>query len=136
MSKIYGTPVVTPISPAIIGGGGGANGKSAYELAIEEGFEGTLTEWLESLEGKPGPAGPQGPEGPRGQDGQSGNDGRDGKDGKSGYEMVATDPNNDGNIVLEYRGEIPEGSIGGGLTAEEVQAMIDAALGGIENGTY
>ena len=24
----------------------------------------------------------------------------------------------------------------GGLTAEQVQAMIDAALGGIENGTY
>lgn len=58
MSKIYGTPVVTPISPAIIGGGGGANGKSAYELAVSEGFEGTLTEWLESLHGGPGPKGP------------------------------------------------------------------------------
>lgn len=48
--------------------------------------------------------------------------------GGQGYAMVATDPNNDGNIVLEYRGEIPEGSVGGGLTAEQVQAMIDAAL--------
>ena len=114
MSKIYGTPVVTPISPAIIGGGGGANGKSAYELAIEEGFEGTLTEWLESLEGKPGPAGPQGPEGPRGQDGQSG---KDGVDGKSGYEMVATDPNNDGHIVLQYVGELPTQEL---PSAEEV----------------
>ena len=47
--------------------------------------------------------------------------------GGQSYVMVATDPNNDGNIILEYRGEIPEGSVGG-LTAEQVQAMIDAAL--------
>ncbi len=84
MSKIYGIPVATPIPPG--GTGGGANGKSAYELAVAEGFEGTLTEWLESLEGKPGP------EGPRGLQGQP------------GYGMVATDPNNDGNIVLSYEG--------------------------------
>ena len=25
------------------------NGKSAYELAVQEGFEGTISEWLESL---------------------------------------------------------------------------------------
>jgi hypothetical protein len=25
------------------------NGKSAYELAVQEGFEGTIAEWLESL---------------------------------------------------------------------------------------
>ena len=25
------------------------NGKSAYELAVEEGFEGTISEWLDSL---------------------------------------------------------------------------------------
>ena len=27
------------------------NGKSAYELAVQEGFEGTISEWLESLKG-------------------------------------------------------------------------------------
>lgn len=50
MSKIYGIPVATPIKP---GGssGTGANGKSAYELAVEYGFEGTEEEWLESLKG-------------------------------------------------------------------------------------
>lgn len=37
----------------------GADGKSAYEIAVENGFEGTETEWLESL---------------RGQDGQNGSD--------------------------------------------------------------
>lgn len=30
----------------------GKDGKSAYELAVEAGFEGTLEEWLKSLEGK------------------------------------------------------------------------------------
>ncbi len=29
-------------------------GKSAYEIAVEQGFEGTEAEWLESLKGEPG----------------------------------------------------------------------------------
>ena len=40
------------------------SGKSAYQLAQENGFSGTLQEWLDSLVG---PVGPQGPEGPPGQ---------------------------------------------------------------------
>ena len=32
----------------------GAEGKSAYELAVENGFEGTVEEWLESLKGTNG----------------------------------------------------------------------------------
>lgn len=32
-------------------GGGGADGLSAYEIAVKNGFEGTETEWLESLNG-------------------------------------------------------------------------------------
>ena len=32
----------------------GADGKSAYELAVENGFTGTLDEWLESLKGSDG----------------------------------------------------------------------------------
>jgi hypothetical protein len=35
-------------------GGSGADGKSAYEIAVENGFKGTEQEWLESLEGKDG----------------------------------------------------------------------------------
>lgn len=30
----------------------GANGMSAYEIAVAEGFDGTIDEWLESLKGK------------------------------------------------------------------------------------
>ena len=35
-------------------------GKSAYELAVEEGYEGSLEEWLESLKGTKGPQGEPG----------------------------------------------------------------------------
>ena len=50
------------------GGGTGKNGKSAYELAVENGFSGTVDEWLESLKGQPG------------KDGINGADGKDGAD--------------------------------------------------------
>jgi len=36
----------------------GVDGKSAYEIALENGFEGTEEEWLESLVGPEGPQGP------------------------------------------------------------------------------
>lgn len=46
----------------------GPEGKSAYDLAVENGFEGTMEEWIESLKGEIGPRGPEGPQGPPGQD--------------------------------------------------------------------
>lgn len=46
-----------------INGKDGTNGQSAYELAVENGFKGSLTEWLDSLVG---------------EDGKNGNDGKDG----------------------------------------------------------
>lgn len=39
------------------GGGTGADGKSAYEVAAANGFEGSVAEWLDSLQGEPGPQG-------------------------------------------------------------------------------
>ena len=36
------------------GGGSGTAGKSAYEIAVDNGFVGTETEWLESLKGAKG----------------------------------------------------------------------------------
>lgn len=50
------------------GGGTEKNGKSAYEIAVENGFNGTESEWLESLKGQPG------------KDGINGADGKDGAD--------------------------------------------------------
>lgn len=78
------------------------NGKSAYEIAVENGFEGTEQEWLESLKGEQGEkgdkgdtgekgdkgdkgdTGAQGPAGEDGQDGAAGEDGKDGADGAPG----------------------------------------------------
>lgn len=34
------------------GSGSGEPGKSAYDIAVENGFEGTQEEWLDSLKGK------------------------------------------------------------------------------------
>ena len=59
----------------------GKDGKSAYEIAVEHGFVGTETEWLESLKGVDGK---DGVNGKNGCDGRNGVDGLPGKDGKSG----------------------------------------------------
>ena len=57
----------------------GKDGKSAYEIALENGFVGTETEWLESLKGL------DGKDGINGKDGSDGQDGINGADGKSAY---------------------------------------------------
>ena len=62
----------------------GENGLSAYELAVQNGFTGTLTEWLESLKGADGKDGTNGVDGKDGADGVNGKDGTDGKDGRDG----------------------------------------------------
>ena len=74
-------------------GANGKDGRSAYEIAIENGFVGTAAEWLESLKGKDGIDGKDGKDGAdglpgkdgtNGKDGLPGKDGRDGRDGKDG----------------------------------------------------
>lgn len=62
----------------------GQNGLSAYELAVQEGFAGTLAEWLVSLKGADGKDGTDGKDGVNGNDGTNGIDGKDGADGKNG----------------------------------------------------
>ena len=69
----------------------GPQGKSAYQIAVENGFIGNESEWLESLQGapgQPGVAGPQGPQGEQGIQGPKGNDGQQGINGKSAYEVA------------------------------------------------
>ena len=62
----------------------GPAGKSAYEIALKNGFEGTEPEWLESLQGETGPAGPQGETGPAGPQGETGPAGPQGETGPAG----------------------------------------------------
>lgn len=54
---------VGPEGPA---GAIGPQGKSAYQVAQEEGYIGSVTDWLSSLKGADGPAGPKGEPGPAG----------------------------------------------------------------------
>lgn len=99
-------------------GGAGADGKSAYEIAVENGFEGDEAAWLASLkgaDGKPGADGTPGANGKdgttptigsngnwylgttdtgkpsRGEQGTPGKDGTDGKDGASGKDGAGMD---------------------------------------------
>lgn len=53
----------------------GGNGKSAFEIAVENGFVGTEAEWLVSLKGKDGANGRDGAVGPQGEQGPPGKDG-------------------------------------------------------------
>ncbi|WP_242883639.1 YadA-like family protein [Stenotrophomonas maltophilia] len=82
-----GTPTPGPVGPpgtpgrdGVDGetgspGQNGTDGRSAYEVAVGEGFTGTQQEWLESLNGRDGA---KGDKGDRGETGLAGKDGIDG----------------------------------------------------------
>lgn len=59
-------------------------GYSAYNIAVMEGYEGTIDEWLESLIGPKGDKGDQGDPGPQGKKGDTGLPGSDGEIGPKG----------------------------------------------------
>ena len=81
-------------------GANGKDGSSAYEIAIENGFVGTVSEWLESLKGRDGIDGKDGLPGKDGKDGadglpgKDGTNGKDGKDGRNGKDGVSPDLTN------------------------------------------
>lgn len=62
----------------------GKDGKSAYEIAKDNGFIGTEAEWLASLKGKDGAKGEAGPQGPQGIQGIQGLPGEKGLKGDIG----------------------------------------------------
>lgn len=68
----------------------GADGKSAYQIAVDNGYPDTEQAWLASLKGdkgdtgEPGAAGEKGEPGEKGDTGAAGKDGRDGTDGAAG----------------------------------------------------
>lgn len=82
----------------------GPKGASAYEIAVDNGFEGSETEWLASLKGEkgtdgrmgvdgpPGPKGDPGPQGPTGATGPQGDVGPAGPAGDPGVYIGTTPP--------------------------------------------
>ena len=74
----------TPEQLIALKGKDGINGKSAYQLAIDDGFVGTEAEWIASLKGETGPVGPIGPQGKTGETGATGATGPQGERGEVG----------------------------------------------------
>lgn len=72
--------------PAQAPGGGttGTPGESAYEIAVDQGFTGTVTQWLTSLIGPAGPTGATGTAGATGATGATGPNGDTGATGPAG----------------------------------------------------
>lgn len=78
----------------------GENGKSAYEVVVENGYSRTEQEWLASLKGEPGQQGEKGEPGEKGnpgkpgkqgipgEKGEPGRNGKDGSDGLSAYKIT------------------------------------------------
>ena len=57
----------------------GTDGKSVYQIAVEQGYQGSESDWLSSLKGD---------KGEKGNTGAKGNPGQDGTDGKSAYAIA------------------------------------------------
>ena len=70
------TEIKDEITQKVQVGAKGEDGKSAYQIALDEGFEGTEAEWLASLKGKDGKDGINGTDGKPGKDGTNGVDGK------------------------------------------------------------
>lgn len=77
-----------------LSGAQGIQGLSAYQVAVQHGFEGTEAEWLISLKGEKGETGPKGDKGDTGEKGEKGDPGSDASVTKQNVEAVLT-----GNIT-------------------------------------
>ena len=72
LSAAIDPAVIRQIVEAYIVEHGIADGKSAYEIAVEHGYEGTEAQWLDSLHGLPGAKGDKGDKGDKGERGIKG----------------------------------------------------------------
>lgn len=79
-----------------------AQAKNAYQIAVENGFIGTESEWLESLKGEKGADGINGKDGKDGINGTDGKNGIDGQDGADGRGITSSEINANGELILTY----------------------------------
>ena len=77
-------------------GSRGAAGKSAYEVALQNGFTGTEADWLTSLKGQKGDTGAKGERGEKGEPGEKGERGEKGDPGEKGEKGDAGTPGKNG----------------------------------------
>lgn len=115
-----------PQGPQGPAGQTGADGRSAYQVAVDDGFVGTQTEWLESLQGA---------------------DGQDGQDGAGGSNVVAGDniaveTNDDGtqtvslsdNIQLSDQGSVQVGATTVNANGVSIEGGPSMTVNGIDAG--
>ena len=76
----------------------GTDGKSAYLIAVEQGYQGSESDWLSSLKGD---------KGEKGNTGAKGNPGQDGAEGKSAYAIAVEHgyENSEDEWLLSLKGE-------------------------------
>ena len=82
----------------------GQDGKSAYDIAVDNGFEGTEQEWLASLKGEDGQQGQEGPAGQDGAPGRDGINGQDGAPGQDGHTPIITATKSNGVTTIKSDG--------------------------------
>lgn len=118
----------------ILAVGEGADGASAYEVAVANGFVGTEAEWLESLVGPAGADGDTGPAGADGATGPQGPAGADGAPGADGADGVGVPPGGSTGQVLskasatDYDTEWVTAGTGGGFVARTTTSHTTASL--------
>lgn len=113
-------------------GGTGADGKSAYQVAVDNGFVGTEAEWLASLVGADG------------ADGTNGVDGADGIDGQNailGFVLSCCGKPAENEIVVVAEAPYAFTALAGNCSAKAVTAATASAVftimnGAVEVGTF
>lgn len=101
----------------------GADGLSAYEVALTNGFRGNEKAWLDSLKGQTGAQGPSGQNGSDGADGTSGSGG--GSLVKAGTNVAVTE-NEDGTQTVSVNDHVQlsdAGSVSVGATTVDGQGI-------------
>ena len=98
-------------------GSRGADGKSAYEVALQNGFTGTEADWLTSLKGQKGDTGAKGERGEKGEAGETGEKGEKGDTGTPGKDGVNGTDGKDGADGFSPTVTVTETSTGATITA-------------------
>ena len=87
--------------PQGLKGDKGTDGKSAYQIAVDNGYAGTESDWIASLKGDKGDTGAQGPQGIQGVQGPKGDKGDKGDTGAQGPQGIQGDAGNDGKSAYQ-----------------------------------
>ena len=106
----------------------GPRGYSSYELAKQNGFEGTEEEWLATLVGPQGPQGIQGIQGIQGVQGPAGPEGPQGPEGPAGPSVDLT-----GYATEEY---VDDAVANAGGDSKLLFYELDNVITSIYSGTY